>query len=176
MGIRLPVFETLLAANEGGDKARLLVRPGEALMDKVAWVRQDMLVWAHWNKEVGNRPDELAWAHWDKGVWNRPDKMVLVHWDKGVGNRPDKMVWAHWDKGVWIRLDELAWACLSQMVFDMMTEARVRKQDEVYSSRARLFLMFELEEEHIPLVPLQEKVFLVAEHVSQEFQLQGVLL
>src|SRR3989304_4125530 len=101
MGIRLPVFETLLAANEGGDKARLLVRPGEALMDKVAWVRQDMLVWAHWNKEVGNR------------------------------------------------LDELAWARLSQMVFDMMTEARVRKQDEVYSSRARLFLMFELEEEHI---------------------------
>src|SRR3990170_2439562 len=150
MGIRLPVFETLLAANEGGDKARLLVRPGEALMDKVAWVRQDMLVW----------------AHWDKGVGNRPDKMVWAHWDKGVGNRPDKMVWAHWDKGVWIRLDELAWACLSQMVFDMMTEARVRKQDEVYSSRARLFLMFELEEEHIPLVPLQEKVFLVAEHVS----------
>ncbi|HKZ00091.1 MAG TPA: hypothetical protein VJ112_02880 [Rhabdochlamydiaceae bacterium] len=153
-------------------------------MDKVAWVRQDMLVWAHWNKEVGNRPDELAWAHWDKGVWNRPDKMVLVHWDKGVGNHPDKMVLVHWDNGVWnrwdkevwIRLDELAWACLSQMVFDMMTEARVRKQDEVYSSRARLFLMFELEEEHIPLVPLQEKVFLVAEHVSQEFQLQGVLL
>src|SRR3990172_6288103 len=120
-----------------------------------------MLVWVHWNKEVENRLDELAWARRNKEVENRLDRLALARRNKEVENR----------------LDRLAEVCLSQMVFDMLTEAWVRKQDEVYSLRslAQRFSLFEREEEHVPFVHRCEKAFLVAEYVSQEFQLQWAL-